>query len=148
EDERPVEQPARRPGDHNHGEYAPPPPRAETERSPELRPLDQQPQSLNREVERRQPIPSAGRNGDDEVVNDAAEEESRRDGRSRAEPTGQRAKKEPVRQIAERRVPSPAPEIAHVRGQNRPDHQRLRIHTRGTPRAAQEMERSEVQEEN
>ena len=51
-----------------------------------LRPLGEQPEPLEHEVQRRPAVPAAGRDGDDEVVDDAAEQEPGREPGPRAEP--------------------------------------------------------------
>src|SRR5262245_23731913 len=67
--------------------------------------LEHNRRSLDCKEQRRTSISTASRDGDDEIVDRAAEQESRDDSPARAEPRRTRSKEKPVREISERRVP-------------------------------------------
>src|SRR5688572_27793912 len=53
-----------------------------------------------------------------------------------------------MREVAECRIPSLPPEFTETRGKQRLVHQRPRLYTRSPPRATQEVERTEVENQN
>ena len=120
----------------------------ETQRVSSCGPLGKQRDALNDEEDGRPAIPATGRNRDHQIMDKTAEQESNGNSPSGTQTSGQRLEEEAMRDVSERRVPSPAPELAEAVGPKRFVHQRSRLDTRSSPRATQEMKRAEVEHQN
>ena len=89
-------------------------------------------------------VPTTGWNGDDEIVDRTAEQESDEDGPTRSYPRRGRTIQKPIRQIPERTVPAPTPEFAETRRCQWTVHQRARLHPHVSPETGEQMEHPEM----
>src|SRR5262249_18598786 len=112
------------------------------------RPFGEQRQALNGEERGRSAVAAAGGKGNHHVVNESAEGESGEYRPPRSAPGRERPEQKPVRQVAERGIPAPAPEVADACRGDGPVHERLRGNTDRSPRAREQVERAEVQDED
>src|SRR2546421_7450741 len=106
-----MEEPERRERRHGDRKQAAAPPSGESELTAGGSPLQQQPQTLQAEVGRRQAVAGSGWNRDHKVVDQARREEGDEHGRGYTESTPQRPDHVVARQHVERPLPASAPEV-------------------------------------
>src|SRR5262245_61200038 len=109
QDEGWMKQPERRGGCHHHGEQpAPPHPTPPCE----MRVLNQHSCSLQKKVCRGQPVTSASRHGNDQVMDQARREKYNHRGRLRSDLPANRTEQVLMAQIMKTRVPTASPKFA------------------------------------
>src|SRR4029078_5226136 len=88
------------------------------------------------------------RNGDDQIVNKAADREAGKDAGARSEPCCQRCEEISVGEIPKGRIPAAAPEIAQTGRLQRAIHQWPRLELEPPPHAGHEMKRPEMKRQH
>src|SRR5688572_15706378 len=111
----------------------------QTQRLSGWRSLGKQRRALNDEEQCRPAITAAGGKGYDEIVDEAAQEESNRNGPPGTRIPRQGLEQETMGDVSERCVPAFAPEFADAGGPEGFVHQRPSLNSAGPPRATQEM---------